>query len=240
MKTRKRVWAGMGPAIAVIGGTLALGSVPEALADGIVPKHQLVRGNSYGDWSAQWWQWILSIPEATNPNLDTTGQFCGEGQAGPVWFLGGSFGNDPVDRTCTVPAGKLLFFPIVTSLFGSGVFDCDPTVPNVLCNLAELRQSADAALADVSLQLVIDGAAVPVRTLHRQRVTSPVLTLTYPEDNVVGEPAGTYSPQVADGYWVMLRALPPGDHTLDFRGEFLSGPFQGTVVDVGYALTVTP
>jgi len=28
----------------------------------------------------EWWQWLLSIPTAVNPNLDSTGANCGVGQ----------------------------------------------------------------------------------------------------------------------------------------------------------------
>ena len=65
-----------------------------------------------GDWSAEWWQWVLGIPQATNPQLDTTGEFCDVNQpASPFWFLAGTFGGDAA-RSCTIPAGKLLFFPL--------------------------------------------------------------------------------------------------------------------------------
>jgi hypothetical protein len=47
-------------------------------------------GLSYGEWSARWWQWILSIPTQMNPNLDSTGAHCAEGQSGHVWFLPGA------------------------------------------------------------------------------------------------------------------------------------------------------
>src|SRR4030081_3634226 len=72
---------------------------------------------TYGQWSARWSQWALAIPKGTNPLLDTTGAKCAVGQGGPVWFLAGTFGSGSVSRSCTVPAGKALFFPVVNAFY---------------------------------------------------------------------------------------------------------------------------
>ena len=37
------------------------------------------------EWTARAWQWWLSLPNDVNPTM--TGQGCGYGQAGPVFFL---------------------------------------------------------------------------------------------------------------------------------------------------------
>jgi hypothetical protein len=250
MKGNRKYWRSVVAVMVVVGVLMMTGTIPVAQAvsgsdddgDGsqarVVPLNSSAYGNTYGEWSARWVQWVLSIPEDTNPNLDTTGENCAEGQAGPVWFLAGTFGGPPVIRTCTVPAGKALFFPILVGIFGSGVFDCDPTVPvpGVLCNLAALRVAATASMDAVTLQARIDGK--PLRKLNDQRVAAPEFTLTIPEGNVLGINSGTYTPQVADGYWLMLRPLSHGAHTIHFKGEITGGVFAGTVVDVTYHLTV--
>jgi hypothetical protein len=64
---------------------------------------------TYAEWTARWWQWLLSIPEDRNPAADQTGENCDEGQSGPVWFLAGTFGGLN-ERVCTIPAGKSLLF----------------------------------------------------------------------------------------------------------------------------------
>jgi hypothetical protein len=74
---------------------------------GLISRDSNAYGNTYGEWSARWIQWLLSIPMAINPAFDNTGANCGQGQAGPVWFLAGTFGG-PVKRACTVPPGKAL------------------------------------------------------------------------------------------------------------------------------------
>src|SRR5437016_2320237 len=54
-------------------------------------------GKTYGQLPAAWWQWGLSVPAAVNPSLDTTGADAGQGQTGPVWFLGGTFGGGTIN-----------------------------------------------------------------------------------------------------------------------------------------------
>jgi hypothetical protein len=39
-------------------------------------------------------------------------------------------------------------------------------------------------------------------------------SIVYPENSVVGEPAGTYFPEVTDGYWLMLAPLAKGTHEI--------------------------
>jgi len=99
---------------------------------------------------------LYAIPAATNPALDTTGAHCAEGQAGPVWFLAGTFGGDPVTSHCIVSAGKALFFPLATVLFGAGVLACEPTGPGP-CNLVTWRVDTSAVVDAVQLNASIDG-----------------------------------------------------------------------------------
>ena len=58
-------------------------------------------GLTRGEWDAQWWQWAVSMPEDINPNFDTTGERCGYGQSGPVFFLPSNFGGEAAnDHVC--------------------------------------------------------------------------------------------------------------------------------------------
>lgn len=212
-------------------------SAPVDAWAGVVKISTSVKGNTYGEWSARWWQWLLSIPEATNPNLDETGADCAQGQTGDVWFLAGNFGGEPVVRSCTVPKGSFLFFPILGALFGAAVADCEPSLPDVVCNINDLRAAVEEREDNpVRLRLNVDGEIMTRPDLIGQRVTSPVLDITLPEGNILGIDPGLYTPQVSDGYWIMLQPLPPGEHTIRFIGE-LQGDF---VVDVKYNLTVSP
>jgi hypothetical protein len=217
----------------VVVGLMTAGMIPGAQADEqIVPVNANAYGNTYGEWSARWWQWLLSIPMDHNPNFDTSGKDCGQKQVGPVWFLAGEFAGTPaVTRGCTVPAGKALFIPILNSLFGAGVGDCDPTNPEVLCNLPDLRVLAAAGLESVTLTASIDGQ--PLTNLLQQRVQSPAFTITIPAGAVFGLTAGTYAPNVSDGYWLMFPPLRAGKHTIHLKG--VSG---SSVIEETYHLIV--
>ncbi len=221
----------------VVVGLMMSGTIRGAQADEqIIPINTNAYGNTYGEWSARWWQWLLSIPSATNPNLDTTGANCAQKQVGPVFFLAGTFGGSAVTRSCTVPAGKALFFPILNAIFGAGVGDCEPSNPGVPCNLSDLRVSSIAVLDSVTLTASIDNQSL--ENLRQQRVQSPVLTITLPAGAIFGLPAGTFAPNVSDGYWLLFPPLPAGKHTIHFKGVFTGGPNNGTIVEVTDHLTV--
>lgn len=197
---------------------------------GVLPPQSHPHGQTYGEWAAAFWQWILSIPADRSPLTDTTGEFAGENQEGSVWFLAGTFG-DSAERYSTIPAGKSLFVVVNTWIFGSGAFDCHPSVPGVVCDVDSLRASATAAIDAVQVaQVWIDG--VPVENIWDYRASTPApFEITYPENSVTGLPAGTYSPQVADGIWLMLRPLKPGNHTITIHIESaIATPSSHTIV----------
>ncbi len=201
---------------------------------GILPINSQPHGNSYGSWAAAWWQWALGIPEAQNPLLDTTGQYAGVNQNGPVFFLAGTI-QGSAERNVTIPAGKSIFMPVHNWIFGAGVFDCDPTVPGVTCDVPTLREKAAAATTSVqSMEVTIDGVAV--QKLQSYRAMSPdTFSVNFPVGAVFGIPAGTLSPHVADGYWLMLTPLTPGSHTIHVH---VTNPDYGIEQDILDHITV--
>ncbi|MGA7543100.1 MAG: hypothetical protein WBW34_08575, partial [Nitrososphaeraceae archaeon] len=66
----------------------------------VFPVDSKPYGKSYAEWSAIWWQWLLSIPEDKSPAGDPTGERCETNQQGQIWFLAGTFGG-AAERTCT-------------------------------------------------------------------------------------------------------------------------------------------
>lgn len=172
-------------------------------------------GMSLGDWGAAWWQWVLSIPADRTPLKDETGSLCAEGQgAGPVFFLAGSWVGE-VQRTCEVSAGQALFFPLINT-------ECSTVEPDPWYgeNEAELRQCAGRNADNYdpdSLVVTVDG--VELGGLDQYRAQSAVYTFTMPapNNNILGEPH-TEGLSVTDGYWMMLKPLSPGEHTVHFEG----------------------
>ena len=194
--------------------------------------------------SAEWWQWALSIPASVNPQLDiTNGRNAVVGQRGPVWFLAGIF--DPLDngrtatRTCSVPKGTALFFPVINGVGINTPGVCGSSQESV----SQLRRDAALQIAGAAnLSVTVDGLAIRIPP----RVQSTVFAVALPEDNVFNSPlicgpgsvpAGVYSPAAGDGFYVLLGPLSVGGHTLHFHAENPAGTVNQ---DVTYHLTVVP
>jgi hypothetical protein len=202
-----------------------------------------VFAQSFEQLSAEWWQWALSIPTSVNPQTDPTGKNAVVGQRGSIWFLAGVFGGGPATRTCSVPQGTALFFPVIN---GIGI-----NTPNVCgqnetpLTVSEVRaMAADQIAGATNLSVTLDGK--PIKNLQPP-VQSTVFAVALPEDNVFDKPcedgglgnvpAGIYSPAAGDGFYVLLDPLPVGPHALHFHAK---GPHQKSAVDVTYNITVVP
>ena len=256
-KQHKQHWRGLLPAIALAVAPLVAPAAPVAAvahADGLVLTPESTPfGKTYGQWSAAWWQWALSIPvhsppfssHVNHPLFDLTGAQCGEGQTGPVWFLGGAFfitgaaaQTSIVRKNCIVPSSKALYFPLINaecSLLEGPTFGCGGT--GVTDLRADIKPFIDGATGLVSAE--VDSVAIPISTRFREQ--SPAFSFTLPPDDLlsaIGEGAfrpGTYFPSVDDGYYLMLAPLSAGAHKIHFVGASTVGPF---FLEVTYELTV--
>ncbi len=244
--------------MAVLAAALALTVTPTAgSAQIITPDNaKAVTGMTYGEWSAVWWQYVLSKPvsDPNNPMLSLTGARCEAAQpnGSPVFFLVGLWGTGTVMRDeCTVPAGKVLFFPLVNAFNvhvpGDGLDTPELLRENMLGwfspPITELYASIDGAPVNVDL-LASFGACA-----GGDPACGPAFSLTFSGNNLfVGSPAGVgrrgapwlragiYAPAVADGFYLMLAPLPPGAHTIAFGGY--SCPDESCKQDITYNLVV--
>ena len=187
-------------------------------------------GSTYGQWAANWWNWITSIPEENNPVGDETGEKCTIGQKGPVWFLPGTSGGK-LERTCTVPAGKALFLVLLDA-------ECSKTEFPKLNTEEEFRKCTRDLNEGATLAASVDG--VKLKNLEKYRAESPMFNMTFPSNNIFGQKAG---PTIAksDGWYVILEPLSPGSHNVSFAGSVLGNPVTGTesyTTDVTYHLNV--
>lgn len=161
---------------------------------------------------------------ATNPALDPDGSFCDLNQHGKVWFLASTFGG-VVDRTCEVPAGKAIFLSLggVFVSFAPEFPAADDPCSQMATDLEKVRCDVndDVPVAPaVSFTVTLDGE--PVEDLLAYRAQSPPggFTLKVPDPSFLtdlGLDPGDRSPAVADGYFLLLKPLSPGEHTLDLR-----------------------
>jgi hypothetical protein len=174
---------------------------------------------TYGEWTARWWQWGYSIPKNINPAYDDTGKNCAQKQNDPVWFLAG---GHSVECVCTIPACKAILFPILNS-------ECSFAEFPKLKTLSELHMCAKTIQDQVTtLMASVDG--IPTLHLQEYGIQSPQFNFTLPHNNIHGMPANTTTQAVADGNWVFLKPLPPGVHTIVFKGEVQQPKIQGTSI----------
>jgi hypothetical protein len=210
----------------------------------IAPINTVNHGQSYGQWAADWWQWAFAAPGPVSPLLDDTGEHCQQRQVGDVWFLGGRlFFPDPVVRTCEIPYGKSLFFPIINTSYGAFLNDPPETTTEEY-----VREASKCAVPVSSLSLVIDGFAVPRLDKFftgEGGNLSPITSVQMPPNSVLEFlfgldetviPELVLHPFAEEGYYVFLQPLSPGEHIIQWSAE---GCFPGFSQNVTYNLTVT-
>lgn len=175
----------------------------------LLPPTEPVAQRSQLKWSVLWWKWAASFKEEDSPIADRTGVNCGSKQGEYVWFLAGTYGTKRTVRTCTIPAGKHLFFPlinyIVTPSAGSSV-----RCPGVRAEAAQLTNDVSALILEV------DGKRFSGLERHRQ---ATVECFELGDNNSI---ASTSGPAASNGYFVMLRPLSRGKHVINFGGALPS------------------
>jgi hypothetical protein len=203
----------------------------------IAPRHSRPFGRSYGGWVAAWWRWAAQTKARAHPLLDTTAD-CSVGQTGRVWFLGGDFIGDgsPVERRCTVPKGTALFVAVTTESWLS--------TPEVACITADPWYRATPQDEEYALfeELILDAVKRPdpIRTLRLSLDgrsagdlrdffvrRSAIFTARLPENNIYDAlgfcpeniPPVLTAPDVAWGFHVFLKPLPPGRYTLRWKAD---------------------
>lgn len=240
MKPNTKLWQG---AIAGIGLLVAVASADDKESTrGIVAPGQHFLGKSYNELVSEWTNWLIAEPIATNPAFDPDGGFCDRNQEGKVWFLASTFGG-VVDRTCEVPAGKALFISL-----GGAFISFSPDFPvagdpclQMATDLERVRCDVndDVPVApNISITAILDG--VPVEDLFAFRAQSQAggFTLRIPDPSLLTESGftpGDRFPAVADGYFLLLKPLKPGEHTLSV---IMTNPDGSPQSGVNYTLIV--
>jgi hypothetical protein len=206
-------------ALVVLVGLMTSTSTPRADSGnpGVFPPNSRPYGLTYGQWSARYLQWELSIPYSSNPNFVDTASF-DVGQSGPVWFLAADNFRGST-RSCTIPAGKAILTPLYGYL---NDYPCpDPNFqPAPGQSLKDFLTQGAKDFIDQTLtgiELEVDG--VPLKNLFSYRATSDLFDITFDPSLTFLDPCATGSPQpaVSDGYWLMLAPLSVGTHTIHFH-----------------------
>lgn len=165
----------------------------------LVAPNETLAAISQSEWSERWWQWAFSFERVRSPVADQTGAMCASRQSGDVWFLAGTYGTKRVERTCTIPHGKTLFFPLVNYLAFRGNDSAESCV-----SLA----SRASALTNEPSALILDVNGKRFDNLKAHRVPSRCFSVV----------PGQKTDAVSDGYFVAIHPLPRGTHVLNFGG----------------------
>lgn len=169
----------------------------------------------------EWWQWVMAIPSSDSPVYDKTGNRCGVGQRGDIWFLAGSTGGK-VTRKCTVPEGISLLVPVVNNFCFPDASYTDEACTTDTITFIDSFSSG-------TLLLEVDGNSV---TPTRVKDTTD-FTFAVGYNGFGGTKPGVYRATVADGHWAFLDPLAPGKHTVRIVAQ---GPMFS--LDVTYDLDV--
>ncbi len=172
-------------------------------------------GHSQEVWSARWWTWNMELPVTDHPGTPTPNFDVSAGQSGKVWFLAAPFDDgspESTQRSCTIPRGKSLFVALVNGEWSS------------LEGYLTEQEQRDAAVLQAdhivpsSLFCTLDGEALDDPSDYR--FESPQFSFDAPTPWIFG-PTGGPATAVADGYFVFLKKLHPGQHTLHVGGQVL-------------------
>jgi len=136
-------------------------------------------------------------------------------QPDDVWFLAGTFGGK-ANRTCTIPAGKPAYFPVMNQMLE--VLDAD-LVEQALeeCDPRPLKTSAD-----------LDGDQLKIDTA----TSEGAFRFSAGPDSLIATPNSDFL-AVACGDWVGPLDLSPGEHLLRFTANS-----EDFALDVTYRLVV--
>jgi hypothetical protein len=184
-------------------------------------------GRTYGEWGAEWWNWLCSEdPDNTSgsdpivflrANLDYAGEGDARRQTGRHF-----------EHKLNIPKNSIaVFFPVIEAQFYIGhPYYYEPPYPvdkkerNKLIETdEEISDLLDKDLQDVThLKAVInDIELTPVRA------RSPTFTFKVSEKNELRNkmqqgiiPAGEYH-AITEGYWI-LAILPTGNYKVHFEG----------------------
>lgn len=173
----------------------------------VAAPQSLVAGKSIADWTSDHIRWTVSFPVDSNPVFsDETGDLAYLGDVGgPVFFAGTA---SDVQRQFQVPCGKYLLIPLLTQV---AFLDTEIT--------EEVARAENSAFVDsvTTLYARIDGRRV--RDIFRHREASPdVFSVSIPDGGVLGDEGAQFE-SVADGYWLMIKPLASGRHTITFGGD---------------------
>ncbi|GAB2647275.1 hypothetical protein [Kribbella swartbergensis] len=187
-------------------------------------------GRSMATWAEQASQWVYGQPIERSPLFDQTGANCGVAQRGPVWYIARIAGPKVFSgtRSCTVPHQKaiLLYIGAVVDEYPCPALpDWGPTGGQSLYDF--LIADAKPVMDSVNLlEVSIDGREMRDALSYRYH-SDDLFSITFDSSlkEPLGDPCITGTPQqaIVDGFFMMVRPLNRGMHTIVVHGTATGG-----------------
>jgi hypothetical protein len=229
-------------ALAVVSSpALAAPPAPGNQNPGIAPINSKPHGKSYSEWAAVWQKWVLETTTSHyyKPDGDPNQVQCVEIEKN-VWLLFGTYNQTGahVERSCTVPPGSALFYPLVNVAYSAWQDDPPETRTEQFA-----RQQVAGLKDSVQIAATIDGSSVDVplnyfeeSAIYAVNVTKELAEIYKDYGRVAGE---VWEPSVDAGYYLFLDPLTPGQHTLTWvvKGTDAAGKI---IQDLRYTINVKP
>jgi hypothetical protein len=194
----------------------------------LFPKTAQPYGQTMSRWAELTWSYIYSIAPDQNPFFDVTGEHCAVKQDGPVWFLpavpGSSLGTN-ISRSCTIPHDKAIMLQMSSAL---NDYPCpDPNFhPAPGQSLYDFLISAISPLFDnvTGFTVTLDGANINDPLSYRF-FSNEVFSFTPDLGMVAFDSCITQTNMlgVVDGFYLLFKPMPPGQHTIVLIGHDMEG-----------------
>jgi len=201
--------------------------------------------------TAQWWQWAWSMPNTLSQPLvpgptgkargsvhplvgdnDDFGdsdfyEFCGNGQHGDVWFLGGDFSGtgEFFERTCVIPSDRTILLAVINLGCYTADGDGGAAPSQTLREQTErLRVGCVDEFADDLIgQVSVYDPSGELLDVSSVRIDSNAFTAYFPPYSVTERTYPNVNPSLAlsTGQWLVLCDLEPGRYRVEFTGIYI-------------------
>jgi hypothetical protein len=196
------------------------------------------------DLAAAWTRWIMALPYSTGPVNDSTGAACAAGQHGKYWFLAGTPGG-AAERACDVPADRHLVLPLLNwfCAFFPELYPDDEALEQGIAEMVGGAASLPDAVCELTLEVDgVDALADIDAFTELFDITEQAFEIDANDDHFAASEgfAGGTMPAVTAGYYVRLKPLAPGDHTIEFGGALCTDGIVDFETRTTYHLHVGP
>ena len=179
-------------------------------------------GKPYGYWLTKFWDWWGNVgidDTPTSKDYPCYHSSLENSTANGVIFLVDvlTIGRN-VQYDCTIPANQSLLIPLVESEYDTGTQSYEHASDQTLLDAATALDNGP------SFVVKIDGTEVPKQFIDR--VQSPFWNATWKDKNQFESKPGAFR-AVAEGFWLFLKPLSPGMHTISYSAS--SPKYSGNV-----------